>query len=103
MKKKIKNQSGETLVETLVAMLVIVSAVVMLSGGIVTAARINKSTRDLQTSFEMENKERISGVKISIIHSAAGNPTDEREVDAYRTKDTNQYCFYEELQVNHTP
>lgn len=93
MKNKWRSHSGETLVETLVAMLVIVLAVMMLTGGIVTAARINKSARDLNTSFNAGgNVEVFSNAKVKVHHNSE---TDTVNVTLYRTKDNNKYCYYE--------
>ena len=45
--KKLKSDKGETLVETLISMLIVVLSVTMLAGSIVTAARINQSAKDM--------------------------------------------------------
>ena len=44
--KKLKNQKGETLVETLVSLLIIVLVFVFLTGSAVAAAKINAKIRD---------------------------------------------------------
>ena len=43
---KLKQKKGETLTETLGALLIIVPGMVMLAGAIVTASRINAQTKD---------------------------------------------------------
>lgn len=43
---KLREKSGETLVETLVSMLIVVLAVTMLAGSIVAAARVNAGADD---------------------------------------------------------
>lgn len=43
--KKIFNNHGESLIETLVSLLIIVLCILMLQGSIVTAAKVNKKTR----------------------------------------------------------
>lgn len=50
LKNKIRSKRGETLTETLVSLLIIVPAMVMLAGAIVTAARINHDARDSEAS-----------------------------------------------------
>lgn len=45
IRKKIKGTEGETLTETLGSLLIIVPAMVMLAGAIVTASRINYEVR----------------------------------------------------------
>ena len=79
--------------ETLFAMLIIVLAVLMLAGSIVTAARINKSAKDLNVAFSVKNAEEVPGVQIKVTHQS-GSP-DAVSVKGYRTKDENKYCFYE--------
>ena len=49
--KKLKNQKGETLVETLVSLLIIVLVFVFLTGSAVAAAKINAKIRDTDVSF----------------------------------------------------
>ena len=46
IRKKFKSKRGETLIETLSSLLIIVPAMVMLAGAIVTAARINHEARN---------------------------------------------------------
>lgn len=47
---KIKNKSGESLTETLVALLVMCMAMAVISGSIVTSAKINRQAADMETS-----------------------------------------------------
>ncbi len=50
LKKKLRSKRGETLTETLFSLLIIVPAMVMLAGAIVTAARINSEARTSKAS-----------------------------------------------------
>ncbi len=50
LKKKIFSKRGETLTETLSSLLIIVPAMVMLAGAIVTAAHINSEARSSKAS-----------------------------------------------------
>lgn len=50
IKNKIRSKCGETLTETLFSLLIIVPAMVMLAGAIVTAARINSEARASKAS-----------------------------------------------------
>lgn len=98
MEHKLKSQSGETLVETLFAMLIVVLSITMLAGAIVTAARINKSARDHHTSFVtadesgVSNIEEVSDVKVTIVRTDGSDSV--IDVNGFRTKDANKYCFY---------
>ncbi len=51
MMKKLKTQLGETLVETLVAMLIAVMSMALLSTAVLTAANINKANRELDEQY----------------------------------------------------
>lgn len=50
IKQKLKSNKGETLTETLASLLIIVPAMVMLAGAIVTAAHINNEARASKAS-----------------------------------------------------
>ena len=54
MKKRLKSTSGETLTETLVAVIMVSLALIMLPGAVVAAARVN-ATAKKQVIF-MENR-----------------------------------------------
>ena len=51
IRKKFHSTSGETIVETLVTMIILSLAVLMLAGAVVTAARINKKADNTDTAF----------------------------------------------------
>ena len=95
MKKKLKSTSGETLVETLFAMLVIVLAVMVIAGGVVTAARINKKAKDLDTTFQMSNVVTVTDEakpEVTITHGSGAR--DKVSIDAWQTNDNNKYYYY---------
>lgn len=98
MKRKLRSQSGETLVETLFAMLIVVLSITMLAGAVVTAARVNKSSRDLHTSFVtvdeagVSNIDEVSDVKVTIVRTGGSDSV--VDVNGFQTKDANKYCFY---------
>ena len=89
MNRKLKSNAGETLVETLFALLVVGLAMTMLAGAIMAAARVNKGARDFNTAFIRDNAEKVSSsvtVKIS-----EKTPI---SVNAYQTNDQNHYYYY---------
>lgn len=105
MKKKLKSTSGETLVETLFAMLVIVLAVMVIAGGVVTAARINKKAKDLDTTFQMSNVVTVTDEakpEVTITHGSV--KPDKVSIDAWQTNDNNKYYYYSKKKsVNQFP
>lgn len=94
---KLSKNSGETLVETLVALLVVTLAVVLLAGSIVSAVKVNKSSKDFNTAFNVEKakKEADGTVTVKIVHENSEINNDNIEVNAYKTDDENGYCYYE--------
>lgn len=93
MKRKLKSRSGETLVETLFALLVVVLAFTMLAGSILAAARVNKAAKELNPAFQMEQPESVNGVTVTIKH--ADTLSDMIPVKGYQTEDKNKYCYYD--------
>lgn len=84
-KKVQKNRYGETLAETLVALLIGVLALLMLPMAAVTSARINRQVRDISTVENKENAEIISG-------SLTINETADNHITIYQ--DPSGYVFY---------
>lgn len=92
MIQKLKSNSGETLVETLFALLVVVLAMTMLAGSIVSAARVNKGAEDLDTAFQLSKAQAVSDVEVTINHQAGAKSV--IPVNGYQTNDQNKYCYY---------
>ena len=56
MLKKLKKQNGETLIESLVSVLICVMAMTMLAGSMVATARINHTNREADKKYEEDLK-----------------------------------------------
>lgn len=56
MLKKLKKQNGETLIESLVSVLICVMAMTMLAGSMVASARINHTNREADKKYEEDLK-----------------------------------------------
>lgn len=54
MIKKLKQKSGETLMETLISMLIAILCIGLLSSAIMAATNINKQTRELDKKYSDE-------------------------------------------------
>lgn len=70
---KIKKNNGETIVETLVALLIIALCFLMLQTSIVTASKINKKAMEYNVSFKLSNTSKditvtIDGNKVNNIN-----------------------------------
>lgn len=67
--KKISDQSGETLVETLLSIMIILLAILFLSGSVIWAQRINASVKNKDISFHYGTSDAEAGaaeVKIGV-------------------------------------
>lgn len=55
MRKKLRSQRGDTLMETLAALLLVVLTMAFLATSLVTAARINAGVRQTNTALKYDN------------------------------------------------
>ena len=91
---RLKDASGETIVETLVTMIILSLAVIMLSGAVVTSARVNAKADNADTAFHVDESQltQESGVMIITDGSGAANAAT-LDVKVYKTE--NDYIYYE--------
>lgn len=90
-------KAGETLAETLIAMLVVVFAVLILAGAVVAAARVNRSTQDQDVAFHL-GAGSPSRVKVDISAQVGGFPVSAEGAPALWVKrySTDEgYLYYE--------
>ena len=90
--KKLKANKGETLVETLISMLIVVLSVTMLAGSIVAAARINQSAKDMNAPVQLDNVSDIAAV-VKLTHVGAADSA--INVILYKTDGSVPYYYYE--------
>ena len=95
--KKLKSDKGETLVETLISMLIVVLSVTMLAGSIVTAARINQSAKDMNAPVQLDNVSDKAAV-VKLTHVGAADS--EINVTLYNTGGSVPYYYYEYNEKN---
>ena len=83
--------TGETLVESLVGMMIVALVFVFLVNAIVTAARINNSVQNTDVSFDIEKSTKVGTIEVTI-NNDSNNSVD---VDLYKigteTGDTRYY------------
>ena len=91
---RLKDTSGETIVETLVTMVILSLAVIMLSGAVVTSARVNAKADNTDTAFYVDEGQltQESGVMTITDGSGAANAAT-LDVKVYKTE--NGYIYYE--------
>ena len=92
--KKLKERAGESIAETLMALLIAVLAITMISGAIVTAARVNTQITNEGVAFQGEGTEISEEVHANLVlPSESGFPlTESVEVKLWQTE--NGYYYY---------
>lgn len=97
MRKKLRSQRGDTLTETLAALLLVVLTMAFLATSLVTAARINAGVRQTDTALKYDDDDE-GETKTLTITRQGGAATDlpvEKNVKVYETKGGYRYYTYE--------
>ena len=92
--QKLKEQSGETIIETLVSMLIAVICISMLATSMLAAARINEKVRRKLTaelSFRYSEPAQQTGAVQLTFTEASAEP---EQVDITLYKSENDYYWY---------
>lgn len=90
--KKLCSGRGETLIETLCAMLIIMLVFLFLCNSIVAAARTNAAVRDKDTSFRYSDGQKTQDLTVTV-KRANGAEAATFPASEYRTE--NGYIYYE--------
>ncbi len=88
---KLRSSYGETIVETLVTMIVLSLAMIMLSGAVVTSARVNQKADNTETTFTTDAQTSTPGT-ITIQENGSSSPAG-LNVTVYETE--HGYFYYE--------
>lgn len=95
MRKKLRSQRGDTLVETLAALLIVVLTMVFLATSIVTAARINAGVRETDTSLHYDGSAPVQGTLTITRQGGTGTGSAVRKsVSVYETEGGYRYYVY---------
>ena len=89
---KHRAKAGESIAETLVAVLIMSLVFLMLAAAVVTSARVNGSFKNEDAVFETDSVELIDD-DFSVTISVDGVSGGIVSADLYRT--ANGYCYYE--------
>lgn len=87
---KLRDNRGETLVESLVSILIAVLAFGILATSVVTAEKINAKTRNTNVMFQYDKAEEIDGKKVEL-KSTDKTKTGSGKVSLY---ESNGYYYY---------
>ena len=91
MRKKLRSQRGDTLTETLAALLLVVLTMAFLATSLVTAARINAGVRQTDTALKYDAAE---GDKKPLTITRENNSVT-KSVKVYETKGGYRYYTHE--------
>lgn len=95
MRKKLRSQRGDTLTETLAALLLVVLTMAFLATSLVTAARINAGVRQTDTALKYDDEGEKKTLTITRQGGAATDLPVEKNVKVYETKGGYRYYTYE--------
>ena len=90
MRQKLRSQRGDTLMETLAALLLVVLTMAFLATSLVTAARINAGVRQTDTALKYDNATSETGT----LTITRGNSSVTKSVTVYETKGGYRYYAY---------
>ena len=91
MRKKLRSQRGDTLAETLAALLLVVLTMAFLATSLVTAARINAGVRQTDTALKYDAAEG----ETKPLTITRENNSAEKNVKVYETKGGYRYYTHE--------
>ena len=97
-RKKLRSQRGDTLVETLAALQIVVLTMAFLATSIVTAARINAGVRETDTSLHYDGSTAPVQETLTITRQG-GTGTGSalrKSVSVYETEGGYRYYLYQE-------
>ena len=93
LRKRLADTQGETLVETLIAFLVIMLALAALAIAVVASARVNAAITPEETIFNFTNATPVEST-VSITHEQGATSVADR-VSAYQTtEEKGSYLYY---------
>lgn len=93
IKRKWSNNSGETIIETLFSLLMVLLALTMLAGAILSSAKVNSHVQNQDTAFRLDHAINVPGVVVSIIHKDGS--TDRIPVTGKKTSEDKGYGLYD--------
>lgn len=91
MRKKLRSQRGDTLAETLAALLLVVLTMAFLATSLVTAARINAGVRQTDTALKYD----AADGETKTLTITRENNSVAKNVTVYETKGGYRYYTYE--------
>jgi competence protein ComGC len=88
--KKLKNNKGETLVEALISVLIVVICFLALQVSIVTSGKINASAKEMVLKFQISDTDEVD--KNASVTIKRGNVSEKTDIQVKKT--TDGYYYY---------
>lgn len=93
IQNRLQSSEGETIVETLVTMIILSLAVLMLTGAVVTAARVNAKADNTDTAFTVSGETTPESGTVTVTDGSGATGAATWNVQVYKTE--NDYIYYE--------
>lgn len=90
---KLHSSRGETLIESLCAILLVALVMLFLSTAIATAARVNLQIRNTDITFHTENAESKEEITVLVLENGTEKPEYSGKATLYTTETAN-YRYY---------
>ena len=94
MIQRLKEKKGETLIETLMAIIVATLVLLFLATSIVTATRVNKTVEETDTSFNYPEEDKKTAESLTVVIEDE-NKVEKGSASVYQyTDSTGNYRYY---------
>lgn len=94
--KKLRNTAGETLIESLVSLLIATLVLFFLATAVVTATNVNSTVENTDISFNYPNEQTAEHKKITVTIKDGSNIEVGKTTATQYTDDTGYYTYYKE-------
>ncbi|MDO4501217.1 MAG: type II secretion system protein [Erysipelotrichaceae bacterium] len=89
MMKKLRKRNGETIIETLIATIIVALALIMLAGALVSASKVNREIKKLDTVLKWNDAYETKDI---LVKHYIDNRTDRNQVKVHTS--ANGYVYY---------
>lgn len=93
IKKRLSLNKGETIAETLIATLIVTLSLTMLAGAIVSAAKLNNTVRDEDSTFTQSEVSSSGSVTVKLMKGNTEAARNVVNVDIYGTDNGTYYEY----------
>lgn len=94
--RKLRNSAGETLIESLVSLLIATLVLFFLATAVVTATNVNSTVENTDISFNYPNEQTATHETITVTIKNGSNIEVGKTTATQYTDDTGYYTYYKE-------